>query len=200
VKRTGVSEFENILSTGIIAIDLEDGDALADVEVTDGGNDVILGSEHGMAIRFDESDVRAMGRNARGVRGMKLEGNDRVAGVAAVESEDDRTLLTVTEYGYGKRTALAEYRKQSRNGKGLVDIKTGDRNGNVVSIDTVSDDDNLVVMSEAGQIIRMPVAEISTVGRNTKGVKIMEVEAGDEVAAVSVYSPTDDEDGEEDDS
>jgi DNA gyrase subunit A len=197
VKRTSVGEFENILSTGIIAIDLEDGDALADVEVTDGGNDVILGSEHGMAIRFDESDVRAMGRNARGVRGMKLEGDDRVAGVAAVEPDDDRTLLTVTEFGYGKRTDLSAYRKQSRNGKGLVDIKTGDRNGSVVSLDTVSADDNLVAMSEGGQIIRMPVDEISTVGRNTKGVKIMEVEDGDEVAAVSVYTPTDGDSADE---
>ncbi|MFB6072581.1 MAG: DNA gyrase subunit A [Halobacterium sp.] len=194
VKRTTVGEFENILSTGIIAIDLEDGDELADVEVTDGHSDVILGSEHGMAIRFDEDDVRAMGRNARGVRGMDLEGDDRVAGVAAVEADDDRTLLTVTEFGYGKRTDLSEYRKQSRNGKGLVDIKTGDRNGNVVSVDTVADDDNLVAMSEGGQIIRMPVDEISTYGRNTKGVKVMDVEDGDEVAAVSVYNPSDDGD------
>ncbi|SEV95389.1 DNA gyrase subunit A [Halobacterium jilantaiense] len=200
VKRTSVGEFGNILSTGIIAIDLEDGDELADVEVTDGSHDVILGSEAGMAIRFDENDVRPMGRNARGVRGMDLEGDDRVAGVADVEPEDDRSLLTVTEFGYGKRTRLSEYRAQSRNGKGLVDIKTGDRNGDVVSIDTVADDDNLVVMSEDGQIIRMPVDEISTVGRNTKGVKIMAVDEGDEVAGVSVYNPTetDDEDADDD--
>jgi DNA gyrase subunit A len=189
VKRTTVGEFENILSTGIIAIDLEDGDELADVEVTEGGHDVVLGSERGMAIRFDETDVRAMGRNARGVHGMNLEGEDRVAGVAAVEPDDDRTLLTVTEFGFGKRTALDEYRKQSRNGKGLVDIKTGDRNGSVVSLDTVADGDNLVVMSENGQIIRMPVDEVSTYGRNTKGVKIMDVEERDEVADVCVYTP-----------
>jgi len=199
VKRTSVGEFGNILSTGIIAIDLEDGDELADVEVTDGSHDVVLGSESGMAIRFDEADVRPMGRNARGVRGMDLEGDDRVAGVAAVEPEDDRSLLTVTEFGYGKRTRIDEYRAQSRNGKGLVDIETEDRNGDVVSVDTVADDDNLVVMSEDGQIIRLPVAEISTVGRNTKGVKVMDVENGDEVAGVSVYNPTetDDEDDEE---
>ncbi|WP_336036786.1 DNA gyrase subunit A [Halobacterium yunchengense] len=196
VKRTSVGEFANILSTGIIAIDLEDGDELADVEVTDGSHDVVLGSEHGMAIRFDETDVRPMGRNARGVHGMDLEGDDRVAGVAAVEPDDDRTLLTVTEFGYGKRTPLGEYRKQSRNGKGLVDIKTGDRNGSVVSLDTVAEGDNLVVMSEGGQIIRMPVDEISTYGRNTKGVKIMDVEAGDEVADVCVYTPS--ESGESD--
>jgi DNA gyrase subunit A len=202
VKRTTVGEFENILSTGIIAIDLGDGDELADVEVTGGNNDVVLGSERGMAIRFDETDVRAMGRNARGVHGMNLEGEDRVVGVAAVDPNDDRTLLTVTEFGFGKRTALDEYRKQSRNGKGLVDIKTGDRNGSVVSLDTVADGDNLVVMSENGQIIRMPVDEVSTYGRNTKGVKIMDVEEGDEVADVCVYTPIEaddekDENGED---
>lgn len=196
VKRTSVGEFGNILSTGIIAIDLEDGDALADVEVTDGSHDVILGSEAGMAIRFDEGDVRAMGRNARGVRGMDLDAADRIAGVAAVESEDDRSLLTVTEFGYGKRTRIGEYRSQSRNGKGLVDIKTGDRNGDVVSVDAVGDDDSLVVMSADGQIIQMPVDEISTVGRNTKGVNIMAVGSGDEVAGVSVRA-ADQADGEE---
>jgi len=118
VKRTSVGEFGNILTTGIIATSLEDGDELADVEVTSGDDDVILGSEQGMAIRFDEDDVRPMGRNARGVHGMNLEGDDRVAGVAAVDADDERTLLTVTEFGYGKRTKLSEYRKQSRNGKG----------------------------------------------------------------------------------
>jgi DNA gyrase subunit A len=197
VKRTTVGEFGNILSTGIIAIDLEADDELADVEVTDGSHDVILGSEHGMAIRFDENDVRAMGRNARGVRGMELEGDDRVAGIAAAGPDDDRTMLTVTENGYGKRTRLSEYRKQSRNGKGLVDVKTDERNGDVVSIDTVAADDELVAMSEQGQIIRMPVAEISTYGRNTKGVKVMDVEEADEVAAVSVYSPSTAEETEE---
>ncbi|WP_232701583.1 DNA gyrase subunit A [Halobacterium wangiae] len=194
VKRTSVGEFGNILTTGIIAISLEDGDELADVEVTSGDDDVILGSEQGMAIRFDENDVRPMGRNARGVHGMDLEGDDRVAGVAAADSDDERTLLTVTEFGYGKRTKLSEYRKQTRNGKGLVDIKTDERNGDVVSLDTVADDDNLVAMSERGQIIRLPVDEISTYGRNTKGVKVMDVEEGDEVAAVSVYRPSESDD------
>jgi len=200
VKRTSVGEFGNILTTGIIATSLEDGDELADVEVTSGDDDVILGSEQGMAIRFDEDDVRPMGRNARGVHGMNLEGDDRVAGVAAVDADDERTLLTVTEFGYGKRTKLSEYRKQSRNGKGLVDIKTDERNGDVVSLDSVDDDDNLVAMSERGQIIRLPVDEISTYGRNTKGVKVMDVEEGDEVAAVSVYRPSENDDEADDES
>ncbi|MFW5937412.1 MAG: DNA gyrase C-terminal beta-propeller domain-containing protein, partial [Halanaeroarchaeum sp.] len=194
VKRTGVENFENILSTGIIAISLEDDDELVDVEVTDGTSDIALGTESGMAIRFDETDVRPMGRNARGVRGMKLEGEDRVAGVSAIREADERTLLTVTRRGYGKRTPLSEYRPQSRNGKGLVDIKTDDRNGRVAAIEAVEDTDHLIAMSENGQLIRLPVAEISTVGRNTKGVRVMEIEPDDRLAGISVFPEPDDAD------
>jgi len=199
-KRTPATEYESVLSTGIIGISLEDGDELVDVEVTDGSMDLVIGTEHGMTIRFDEAEVRSTGRATKGVNGVKLRDGDAVAGLVAAHEDDDRALLTVTENGYGKRTPLSEYGRQSRYGFGLVDIKTEDRNGSVVSIDTVADDDNLVVMSEDGQIIRMPVDEISTVGRNTKGVKIMEVESGDEVAGVSVYNPTrtdDDDDGDD---
>ncbi|MFB6132289.1 MAG: DNA gyrase subunit A, partial [Halanaeroarchaeum sp.] len=187
VKRTGVENFENILSTGIIAISLEEGDELVDVEVTDGASDVVLGTEFGMSIRFDETDVRPMGRTARGVRGVDLESGDRVAGVSAIREGDERSLLTVTRRGYGKRTPLSEYRPQSRNGKGLVDIKTDDRNGRVAAIEAVDDSDHVIAMSESGQIIRMPVAEISEVGRNTKGVRVMDVEGDDRLAGISVF-------------
>ncbi|MFB6081471.1 MAG: DNA gyrase subunit A, partial [Halanaeroarchaeum sp.] len=193
VKRTAVENFANILSTGIIAISLEDGDELADVVVTNGNTDVVLGSENGMAIRFDETEVRAMGRNARGVRGMRLEGDDRVAGVSAIHETDERSLLTVTRRGYGKRTPLSRYRPQSRNGKGLVDIKTAERNGRVAAIEAVEDTDHLIAMSEGGQLIRMPVAEISTVGRNTKGVRVMDIAADDRLAGVSVFAERADE-------
>ncbi|MGM0398172.1 MAG: DNA gyrase subunit A [Halobacteriota archaeon] len=187
VKRTGVENFENILSTGIIAISLEDADELVDVEVTNGASDIVLGTETGMAIRFDETDVRPMGRNARGVRGIKLDDGDRVAGVSAIRETDDRNLLTVTRRGYGKRTPLSEYRPQSRNGKGLVDIKTAERNGRVAAIEAVEDSDHVIAMSEGGQLTRMPVAEISSVGRNTKGVHVMDIEAGDRLAGISVF-------------
>ncbi|MFB6069932.1 MAG: DNA gyrase subunit A [Halanaeroarchaeum sp.] len=187
VKRTGVENFENILSTGIIATSLEEGDELADVVVTDGHSDVVLGSENGMAIRFDETEVRPMGRTARGVRGMRLEGDDLVAGVSAIHEADERSLLTVTRRGYGKRTPLSEYRPQSRNGKGLVDIKTDDRNGRVAAIEAVEDTDHVIAVSEGGQSIRMPVAEISTVGRNTKGVRVMDIEEDDRLAGISVF-------------
>jgi len=186
VKRTPCSEFENILSTGIRAAKLEDGDELVDVEVTDGTKDLVVATEGGMTIRFDESDVREMGRSARGVRGIDLEDGDAVAGLVAMADDDGRTLLTVTRRGYGKRTPLSEYRRQSRYGKGLIDIKTGDRNGQVVDVKAVEEDDHLVVMSEAGQIMRCPVADVSTVGRNTKGVVIMDVEGDDSVACMDV--------------
>ncbi|ADB61150.1 DNA gyrase, A subunit [Haloterrigena turkmenica DSM 5511] len=184
VKRTGGEEFDNIRSTGIIAADLEEGDELVDVEVTDGSQDLVIATEGGMTIRFDEDEVRAMGRNARGVNGIKLQDDDAVAGLVATDEADGQALLTVTRNGYGKRTRLSEYRTQSRYGKGLIDIKTGDRNGPVTAVKAVDDDDQLVMMSEDGQIVRTRVDEISTVGRNTMGVIVMDVEDGDAVASV----------------
>jgi DNA gyrase subunit A len=186
VKRTCASDFENILSTGIIAASVDEGDELVDVEVTDGTGDLVIGTEQGMTIRFDETDVRQMGRNARGVRGIDLEGEDAVAGMVATDDADERALLTVTRNGYGKRTPLAEYRPQSRYGKGLVDIKTGERNGPVATVKAVEDTDHIVAMSEAGQIMRCPVADISTVGRNTMGVEVMSLDGDDRVASVTV--------------
>jgi len=185
VKRTPVSAFENILSTGIIATTLEEGDELVDVVMTDGSGDLVIGTAGGMAIRFDEAEVRAMGRSARGVHGIDLEGDDRVAGVAAVDGDSAWT-LTVTKNGYGKRTDVGAYRVQSRNGKGLIDIKTGDRNGPVCSIETVCPGDHVVAMTEAGQIMRTPIEDVSVVGRNTKGVIVMDVEASDRLANVDV--------------
>ena len=190
VKRTACKKFENILSTGIRAISLEEGDALADVEVTDGSADVVIATASGMSIRFDESEARAMGRTARGVRGIQLQDEDRVAGIAATVEGREQWLLTVTENGYGKRTDIDDYRVQSRNGKGLIDIKTNERNGPVSAINGVSDGDNLIVMSEGGKILRTRVSDISLVGRNTMGVRVMDLDAGDRVATVDVLEET----------
>jgi len=186
VKRTPCEEFDNILSTGIIAAKLEDGDALVDVEVTDGTRDLVISTRKGMTIRFDETEARAMGRSARGVNGIKLQEGDAVAGLVATHEDDDCDLLTVTEKGYGKRTPLSEYRVQSRYGKGLIDIKTDERNGETVTTKSVHEDDDVVVMSRAGQIMRTRVADISTQGRNTMGVTVMRLEPGDSVASVEV--------------
>ena len=183
-KRTLCGEFENILSTGIIAADPGEDDELVDVAITDGDRDLVIATRDGMTIRFDEDEVRSMGRSARGVRGVDLREGDAVAGMVATDSEDDRHLLTVTRNGYGKRTPLSEYRPQSRYGKGLVDIKTGDRNGPVASVKAVDPADHLVAMTERGQTMRTRAGEISAVSRNTKGVTVMTVEDDDAVAAV----------------
>ena len=186
IKRTGVEDFQNIHKSGIRAIRLEDSDELVDVEVTDGGRSLVVTTTGGMSIRFDEGDVRAMGRSARGVRGIDLQNDDSVAGVAAVDTDRHSWVLTVTANGYGKRSDIEEYRVQSRNGKGLIDIKTDDRNGSVCAMETVGPGDHLVVMSESGQIMRTPVQDISTVGRNTKGVIVMDLDADDSVACLDV--------------
>jgi len=186
IKRTAVDEFANIRTTGIRAIRLEAGDELVDVEVTDGERDIVIGSRNGMAIRFDESEARAMGRTARGVIGIDLREGDAVAGVAAIDDEYHNWVLTVTENGYGKRSDLDEYRLQSRNGKGLIDIKTGDRNGEAVAIEAVTYGDHLLAMSDAGQIMRTRVEEISTVSRNTKGVIVMNLNPNDTVVSVDI--------------
>ncbi len=196
VKRTRADEFENILSTGIIAAKVEEGDELVDVEVTDGSKDLVIASEGGMTIRFDEDEVREMGRSARGVRGIDLQGDDRVAAMVATDDADDRALLTVTRNGFGKRTKLSEYRRQSRYGQGLIDIKTDERNGPVATAKAVTEEDHLVIMSEDGQIMRIRAGDVSEVGRNTKGVTIMELDGDDKVASVSVIPAESDEETE----
>ncbi|WP_115862352.1 DNA gyrase subunit A [Halorussus litoreus] len=193
VNRTEASEFDNIFSTGIIAAKLEDGDELVDVQVTDGTTDLVIATRNGMAIRFDESEVTATGRRTKGVNGVKLRGGDAVAGMVTATDDDERSLLTVTERGYGKRTPLDEYGTQSRYGYGLTDIKTEDRNGSVTSVKAVAPDDHLVIMSEDGQIMRIRAADISEFGRNTMGVTVMELEGDDGVASVDVIPATTEE-------
>ncbi|MFC6614174.1 DNA gyrase subunit A [Halopenitus salinus] len=186
IKRTAVEAFENIRSTGIRALRLEDGDELVDVEETNGETDLVIGTADGMAIRFDEDEVRPMGRSARGVRGIDLRSGDRVAGLAAVDPDRHNWVLTVTENGYGKRSDVGDYRVQSRNGKGLIDIKTGTRNGSVVAIEAVTHGDHLIAMSGEGQIVRTRVEDVSTVGRNTMGVIVMDLDPDDEVACLDI--------------
>ena len=190
VKRTQADAFEEVRSNGLIATSLEADDELVDVIVTDGDRDLVIATEQGMSIRFDESEIRPMGRTARGVNGIKLGADDAVVGMVA--TAEDRDLLTVTKHGYGKRTPLTDYTKQSRYGKGLIDIKTDERNGVVRAVKSVSADDELIVMSEVGQIMRTRVQEISKVSRNTKGVVIMDIPPEDAVAGMDVVPYTTD--------
>jgi DNA gyrase subunit A len=194
VKRTELSAFENVHSGGIRATKLEEGDELVDVEVTDGTQDLVIGTRQGMTIRFAETEASSMGRSARGVNGVALEGSDEVAGLVATSEGDGRELLTVTRMGYGKRTSLSEYRRQSRYGKGLVDIKTNERNGEACSLNAVDPDDGLVIMSESGQIMRTTVEEVSQQGRNTMGVTVIRLDEGDWVASVDVVPNSDEPD------
>ncbi len=188
IKRTELVAFENIRSTGIIAAAVDNDDRLVDAALTTGDDDLLITSRNGMTIRFPETDVRSMGRSARGVGGIDLEGGDTVAGLVSVAPDSDTTLLTITEAGYGKQTPLDAYRRQGRYGKGLIDIDTGDRNGPVVDIRTVTGTEHVVLYSADGQIVRTPAAEISTVGRNTMGVTVMDVASDDFVTAFDIIT------------
>lgn len=184
VKKTPISEFANIRKSGINAITLEDGDILTGVAHTDGSYEIILGTKDGMSIRFSEKEVRPMGRNAKGVRGIKLSKDDIVVGMEAAPANTKKDLLTVCENGFGKRTSLDEYRNQHRGGSGIITIKTTERNGNVVGIHLVDDKDDVMIITEKGKIIRINCSTISRVGRNTQGVRLVRLDEGDRVSSV----------------
>ena len=184
IKKTPIKDFANIRNSGIIAIGLEDGDILTSAGHTDGKHEIIIGTRGGMSIRFNESDVRPMGRNAMGVRGIRLDKEDIVVGMEVAEPKTQKTLLTVCANGYGKRTKLDEYRNQHRGGSGVITIKANERNGAGLGIYLVEDDDHLMMMTEKGKIIRMPCKDIRAISRNTQGVRLVRLEEGDKIASV----------------
>ena len=192
VKKTELSAFSNPRAGGIIAIGVEDGDALMEVQVSDGNGEVFIGTSDGMAIRFNETDVRPMGRTAYGVRGISLREGDTV--VAMEVLKPGGTILTVTEQGYGKRTELDEYRVQSRGGIGIINIQTSDRNGKVIGILQVSDDDELMMITEQGKTLRMAAKDIRTIGRATQGVTLIDIEGEDKAVSIARLAEQDDED------
>ncbi|MGC8640038.1 MAG: DNA gyrase subunit A [Isosphaeraceae bacterium] len=182
VKKTQLTAFRRPLERGIIALGLDEGDQLIGVARTRATDQVIICTRSGMAIRFDESDVRSMGRPAYGVKGITLEEGDEAVGmVVANGSDDPASLLTVCNNGYGKRTMLTEYRSQNRGGKGLIDIKTSDRNGPVVAVAKVTDADEVMLTTAKGILIRTRVADIRPIGRNTQGVRLIRLDEGDSV-------------------
>ena len=183
VKKTDLMAYSRPRSGGIIAIDLVPGDELITAHITDGTMNVFLGSNRGKSIRFHESDVRTMGRVSRGVRGMRLEDGDFIVGMEVLSH--GQTLFTVTENGFGKRTSIDEYPVQKRGGKGVITIKTTPRNGRVVSILLVEEQDDLMLITDAGKIIRMPIRGISVISRNTQGVKLMDLEPGEHVVGAA---------------
>ena len=167
IKKTDLTAFSNPRAGGIIAMGVEDGDSVIAVEMTDGKEQVFIGTRDGMAIRFDETDVRPMGRTAYGVRGITLRDDDEVVAMEVVR--EGGTMLTVTQNGYGKRTELEEYRLQSRGGVGIINIQTSERNGKVVGIAYVHDDDELMLISQQGMILRMVARDVRSIGRRHAG-------------------------------
>ena len=186
VKKTDLAAFSNPRAAGIIAIQIDDDDRLIAVAETDGRKDLFIGSRNGMAIRFSEEDVRPMGRTAYGVRGMQLRDADEVVGLEVVT--DEATLLTVCERGYGKRTPVTEYRQQTRGGIGLKNVQTSDRNGPVIGLACVTDRDQLLLVTEQGQVIRMPAADLRPIGRDTQGVRLMDLTAEDRLVSIATLS------------
>jgi len=183
VKKTELAAFSNPRPSGIIALSVEEQDQLIDAVITSGKDEMLIGSESGMAIHFSEEDVRPMGRSAYGVWGMDLEEGDALVGLEVVRPGG--TMLTVTRNGYGKRTELGEYRLQTRGGKGLINIKTSERNGPVVGVKFLRADEQVMLITEKGMIIRLNTADISTIGRNTQGVRLIQLEEGDHLVSVA---------------
>jgi len=218
IKRSSLRLYQNVNKSGLIAIDLRDGDSLVGVTWTTGHDHLLLGTEQGMSIRFKESDARAMGRSAAGVKGIGLSPNDTVVGLVKISMDDedvagsalnqDEDLLTVTENGYGKRTALGEYlvqsegengdvsfRAQSRGGKGRIDIRTSSRNGTVVAVKGVRPGMDVVFVTQGGLVVRIPAEDISRIGRATQGVRVVNLKGGDKLIAAAI-TPASDEDPE----
>src|SRR3954452_1947363 len=189
IKKTSLAAFGNIRVSGIIALSFADDDDLVAVRITEGTSDLLLGTRNGWAIRFREENVRPMGRSARGVRGIRLRKSesaeaDEVVGMAVIPREEPATLLTVCEKGFGKRTPTSDYPTKNRGGKGVITIKTTERNGKVVGLRIVTDEDDLMLITNRGKLIRMPADGIPTIGRNTQGVRLIRLEEEEAVVAM----------------
>jgi DNA gyrase subunit A len=191
VKKTELSAFSNPRAGGIIAMGVEEGDSVIAARISDGGSEVFIGTRSGMSIRFPEGDVRPMGRTAYGVRGISLRDDDEVVGMDVLVPGG--TILSVTEQGYGKRTELGEYRVQSRGGIGIINIQTSDRNGKVIGVVQVSNDDELMLITQQGKILRMASNTIRAIGRATQGVRLIDIEGDDRAVSIARLEEQDDE-------
>ena len=190
VKKTSLVDFSRPRTNGIIAIDLSDTDELIGVDITDGSKSIILVASSGKAVRFDEQAVRAMGRNARGVRGIRLKADQQLISLIIA---DEGEVLTVTEKGYGKRTPVSEYPSHSRGGQGVISIQTSERNGNVVGAELVNEDDEIMLISDAGTLVRTRVAEVSVLGRNTQGVRLIRLANDESLVGLDRFEGVDEE-------
>lgn len=193
IKKTALSEYSNVRSTGVKGIKIEDGDELIDVQVTSGTNDIVLATRHGLSVRFHEQDARTMGRDTTGVKGIELGNGDAVIGMVVIKR--DATLMVVTEHALGKCSHIDEYRVQKRGGKGIKTVNRTEKTGDVVALMEVLPEDEIMLITKSGQVIRSPVSGVRVAGRNTQGVKLMNLEGGDLVTAVARVVPDDGAEG-----
>ena len=189
IKKTSLAEFQNIRTNGINAINVDEGDELLDVILTDGTKRIFIATHNGLAIRFDEGDVRPMGRATRGVRGIDLRPDDYVVSVCAVSAQDTERMLSISEQGFGKQTMITDYRFQSRGGKGVINMKTTGKTGKVVAVFPVDDDSEVMIITQHGKLIRIEAGEIRKTGRSASGVRLIKTDGGDKVTSASLLDP-----------
>jgi DNA gyrase subunit A len=193
IKKTSLADFQNIRTNGINAINIDEGDKLLDVVVTDGTKRIFIATHNGKAIRFDEKNVRPMGRATRGVRGINLKPEDYVVSLCAVSPEDSEKMLSVSELGYGKQTKITSYRLQSRGGSGVINMKTTVKTGKVVAVFPVEEESEIMIITQQGKLIRLGAAEIRKTGRSAQGVRLIKCDAEDKVTSASLIDPSSDE-------
>ena len=194
IKKTPLSEYNSARKTGLLSITLKDDDELIDVRLTDGEDNVLLVTKEGICITFDEKDVRPMGRTAQGVIGIRLNDEDEVISMESVLAGGNATLLAITENGFGKRTELDEYRVQTRGGKGVMTYKITPKTGKLVGARVATEEDDVMLITDGGTIIRLKVKDISVLGRATQGVTLMRTSDGGQVVSIETISPESDED------
>jgi DNA gyrase subunit A len=193
IKKTSLADFQNIRSNGIIAINIDEGDQLLDVVLTDGTKRIFIATHNGLAIRFDEKNVRPMGRATRGVRGINLRADDYVVSVCPVSADDSEKMLSVSEQGYGKQTPITTYRLQSRGGKGVINMKTTDKTGKVVAVFPVDAESEIMIITQQGKLIRIEADSIRKTGRSAQGVRLIKTEEGDRVTSASLVEAAEEE-------
>src|SRR6266850_3298343 len=197
IKKTSLADFQNIRTNGIIAINVDEGDQLLDVVLTDGTKRIFIATHDGLAIRFDEKNVRPMGRATRGVRGIDLRPDDYVVSVCPVSSDDNEKMLSVSEKGYGKQTPITTYRLQARGGKGVINMKTTDKTGKVVAVFPVDDESEIMIITQQAKLIRLEAVEIRKTGRSAQGVRLIKTDAADKVTSASLVEAAAEEETEE---
>ncbi|HZJ47263.1 MAG TPA: DNA gyrase subunit A [Pyrinomonadaceae bacterium] len=197
IKKTSLADFQNIRSNGIIAINIDEGDQLLDVVLTDGTKRIFIATHNGLAIRFDEKGVRPMGRATRGMRGIDLRPDDYVVSVCPVSAEDTERMLSVSEQGYGKQTPITTYRLQSRGGKGVINMKTTEKTGKVVAVFPVEDDAEIMIITQQGKLIRLEAADIRKTGRSAQGVRLIKTDPSDKVTSASLVEAAAEDETEE---